>query len=144
MSAKVCFIDSNIWIYMLLPGQDVEKAKVTQNLIRQEKANILISTQIVNEVANVIIRQGAMDEAEIREFISRFYARYTVHQFSQSTQLNASHLREKYSFAYWDSLLVAAALEAQATRFYSEDMQNGLVVDGRLTILNPFATTNSD
>ena len=141
MSANTCFIDSNIWLYMLLPGQDIEKARFAQNLIRQEKANIIISTQIVNEVANVLIRNGVMNETEIREFISRFYARYSVHQFSQSMQLNASHLREKHTFSYWDSLLVATALDAQAISFYSEDMQDGLVVDGRLTIVNPFTST---
>jgi predicted nucleic acid-binding protein len=53
---------------------------------------------------------------------------------------DASHLREQYSFSYWDSLIVAAALQAKATTLYTEDMQAGLVIDQRLTIINPFTT----
>ena len=43
----------------------------------------------------------------------------------------------KYSLSYWDSMIVAAALEASCTVLYSEDMQNGLLVDQRLRIMNP-------
>ncbi len=46
-------------------------------------------------------------------------------------------LHERYSLSHWDSLLVAACLEAGATRLYSEDMQHGADYDG-LEIVNPF------
>ena len=59
---------------------------------------------------------------------------------NRAIQINASHLREKYAISYWDSLLVAAGLEVQATTLFSEDMQNGLVVNEQLTIVNPFAS----
>jgi len=35
-------------------------------------------------------------------------------------------------------LIVSAGLKANATTLYSEDMHNGLVVNGCLTIINPF------
>jgi predicted nucleic acid-binding protein len=50
---------------------------------------------------------------------------------------HASSLRESYSFSYWDSLIIAAALNADCVVVYSEDMQNGLHIDN-LTIINPF------
>jgi len=46
-------------------------------------------------------------------------------------------MREKYNISYWDSLVVASALESGCTKLYSEDMQEGLVVDGILNIINP-------
>jgi predicted nucleic acid-binding protein len=52
--------------------------------------------------------------------------------------LRASRLRDRYHISHWDSLLIVAALELGASTFYSEDMQDGLVVDGVLTIRNPF------
>lgn len=136
-SKNGCFVDSNIWLYILLPGQEVRKAEEARELVRSKNMNIVISTQIVNEVVNGIIKNAVMNEAEIREFISRFYTRYTVQPFTESIQLNASRLRERYSFSHWDSLIVSVALQAGVTILYSEDMHDGLVVEN-LTIANPF------
>jgi len=47
-------------------------------------------------------------------------------------------LRRRYSLSYWDSTIVAAALNSGAEVLYSEDMQHGLTVEGRLEIRNPF------
>lgn len=137
-SKHLCFVDSNIWLYILLPGQDVHKGKTARELVELERQNIVISTQIVNEVINTIIRHASMNELEIRELVRRFYARYQVHSITEAIQLNASQLREKFSFSHWDSLIVAAALATSSTVLYSEDMQDGLVIDKQLTIVNPF------
>ena len=51
---------------------------------------------------------------------------------------NASRLRQQYSFSFWDSLIIARALEAGVTLLYSEDMQDGILVAGTLEIINPF------
>lgn len=51
---------------------------------------------------------------------------------------NASRLRQQYSFLFWDSLIIASALEAGVTLLYSEDMQDGILVAGTLEIINLF------
>ena len=56
----------------------------------------------------------------------------------EQTMLSASELREAYSLSYWDSLIAATALEAGAAILYSEDMQDGLWINARLQIVNPF------
>jgi predicted nucleic acid-binding protein len=140
MSDKVpCFVDSNVWLYIFLPGQDKTKATVARQLVRSKESQITISAQIINEVINNLLRNVAMDEAAIRELIKRFYARYTVHSIFEATQERASHLRESYSLSHWDSLVVAAALQADTSILYTEDMQDGLIVANQLTIVNPFA-----
>jgi predicted nucleic acid-binding protein len=48
-------------------------------------------------------------------------------------------LAERYGFSIYDSMIVAAALSARCELLYSEDMHAGLVIDGRLTVVNPFA-----
>lgn len=45
----------------------------------------------------------------------------------------------KYGFSFYDALIAAAAIEAQCTTLYSEDFQDGQVLEGRLTVRNPFA-----
>ncbi len=47
-------------------------------------------------------------------------------------------LQDRYGFSWWDALIVAAALRQECATLLSEDMQHGLVIDERLTILNPF------
>jgi predicted nucleic acid-binding protein len=49
-------------------------------------------------------------------------------------------IAHRYSFAFHDSLIIASALEAGCATLWSEDMQDGQMIDGRLTIRNPFVS----
>lgn len=53
-----------------------------------------------------------------------------------SCTLRAVAVKDRYGFSYYDSLIVATALENQCIFLYSEDMHHGQVVD-TLTIINP-------
>ncbi|WP_200943278.1 MULTISPECIES: hypothetical protein [unclassified Rhizobium] len=44
----------------------------------------------------------------------------------------------RFNLSIYDALMIAAALQADCHEIFSEDMQHGLVIDGRLTISNPF------
>jgi len=78
-----------------------------------------------------------MAEPELKAIVASFYARCRVLGGSPETHRTASRLRTDHQFSYWDSLIVAAALEAGCSILYSEDMQHGQVIDDRLTIVNP-------
>jgi predicted nucleic acid-binding protein len=60
-----------------------------------------------------------------------------VADIDKVTLLKASELRGGYSLSYWDSLIVANALNADCAILYSEDMQDGLQVEQSLTVVNP-------
>ena len=47
-------------------------------------------------------------------------------------------LSGQHGFHIYDALIVAAALEADCATLYTEDLQSGQAIDGRLTIRNPF------
>jgi predicted nucleic acid-binding protein len=47
-------------------------------------------------------------------------------------------IAEKYGYGIYDALVAAAALEAGCETLYSEDLQDGQVINRRLTIRNPF------
>ncbi|MBI5567093.1 MAG: PIN domain-containing protein [Chloroflexi bacterium] len=76
---------------------------------------------------------------ESGDAVQRQIAKDTVTDFDSGILLTASELREKYSFSFWDSIIIASALRAGCTTLYTQDMQNGLKVDGQLTIVDPFA-----
>jgi len=54
------------------------------------------------------------------------------------TLVAAFDLRERYRFSWWDSLIVASALETECEQLYTEDMQHGQVIENRLHVINPF------
>ncbi len=47
-------------------------------------------------------------------------------------------IAEKYGFSFWDSMIVAAALNNHCSLLYSEDLQHSQTIEGRLKIVNPF------
>ncbi|MDP3217965.1 MAG: hypothetical protein Q8S73_27920, partial [Deltaproteobacteria bacterium] len=53
----------------------------------------------------------------------------------------AFEIRERYRFSWWDSLIVASALETECEQLYTEDLQHGQIIEDRLRIVNPFLET---
>lgn len=133
----LCFVDSNIWLYAFITGQDKDKSQKAQKLLLTSQENLVVSTQVINEVCVNLIRKADVSEESIRQIVHSFYRRYEVTTLEKSVIVTASDLRQWHSFSYWDSLIVAAALSANAAVLYSEDMQDGLNINGRLTIKNP-------
>jgi predicted nucleic acid-binding protein len=103
-----------------------------------ESKDAVLSTQVINEVCCNLLRKANYSEAEIQQTICNFQARYTILNVTADIIRHASSLRGSYSFSYWDSLIIATAINADCAVVYSEDMQNGLNIDN-LTIINPLA-----
>jgi predicted nucleic acid-binding protein len=133
---KVCFIDANVWLYSFIKSQNEKKTKIANSVIRDTE--IVMSTQVINEVCVNLIKKADFGEEKIKKLISSFYRKYDVIEINESILLKACELRDFYSFSFWDSLIVSCALSANAEILYSEDMQNGLSVEKKLTIINPF------
>ncbi len=141
MPHSLYFCDSNIWLYRLLvdPGvnnsEEVRKHDIATHLTNTE--NILISTQVINEVCAILLRKAKVTENQIRKTIQEFYEGCIVIEIHYDTIITASDLRMNYSLSYWDSIVVASALFSGADILYSEDMQDGLIIAEQLTIINP-------
>lgn len=131
------FVDSNLWLYAfaLRPGEEVrhERAKV----LIEAPVRYTISEQVIAEVSNNLLKKVQMQEDRLLSIIESFYVRCQVVAPDITTHRTAGRLRQAYRFSYWDSLIVAAALEADCSILYSEDMQHSLEIDSRLKILNP-------
>lgn len=135
MSADSYFVDSNVWLYAFIDNSD-PKHHVAATLLKQ-KAPLVISSQVVSEVCVNMLKKAGRDETFVQRLVSDFYSKFTVVSIDKGIQMNASQLRERYSLSYWDSMICAAALRQKCTKLFSEDMQDGLVIDGTLQIINP-------
>jgi predicted nucleic acid-binding protein len=138
---EVVFADSNIWLYALLTTQDANKSSKAKAVIRENK--LVTSTQVINEVCVNLLRKAAFSEEQISQLINSFYDRHLVGQLDRESLVRASSLRAGHGFSYWDSLMLASALALDARIFYTEDMQDGLLVDNVLRIINPFITKDT-
>lgn len=132
------FVDTNVWLYAFISSQDKEKSHTAREFIQTKQADLVISVQVVSEVCANLIKKADYAESEIRAVIDSFYANYPVVDLGRFLFLRASELRERYSFSFWDSTIVAAALHEQVPVLLSEDLQDGLLVDDCTTIMNPF------
>lgn len=133
----LCFMDTNVWLYAFIESQDKDKSAVAKSTIQSNE--VIVSTQIINEVCVNLIKKAGFNEADIRSTIDSFYAKYFVATITREVLLKASELREQHHFSFWDSLIVACALLEGAEIVYSEDMDTSLTVNNRLKIVNPFA-----
>ncbi len=98
----------------------------------------VVSSQVVNEVCVNLIRKTGFDDGRIGRLVRAFHRRCMVMPVDESAMLSACKLRGRHSLSFWDSLIVAVALRAGCARLYSEDMCEGQVIEGSLTIVNPF------
>ncbi len=138
---SLCFVDSNIWLYALIKSRYPQKTEIAKTIIKTKK--IIISSQIINEISVNLIRKADFGESRIRDLILSFYKNYVVTDIDDDILITASQLREKHSFSFWDSIVVASALSSYATTLYSEDMQDGIIIDNRLKIVNPLKKPDS-
>ncbi|MGI2903597.1 PIN domain-containing protein [Tolypothrix sp. VBCCA 56010] len=142
MSDDASFIDTNIWLYRLFDNKKMEVAEIEikRNIAISitEGEGIIISTQVVNEISSNLLKKAAFNEVQIKAVIQSLYRRCTVIEFNLTILESASDIRSRYNLSFWDGLIVASALVAEASVLYSEDMQDGLIVTGQLEIVNPF------
>jgi predicted nucleic acid-binding protein len=129
------FIDTNLWLYAFLDTGEPEKSARAKALFQETEP--MLSVQVINEVCVNLIKKAEFSENQISQLIESFYEKYPIVELDESILLTASQLRQEYSFSFWDSMVVACALTANAEILYSEDMQSGLVVRGVLKIINP-------
>jgi predicted nucleic acid-binding protein len=127
------FFDTNILVYA---ASDIPaKAARAEELLR---AGGMVSVQVLNELALVGRRKMQLSWAETRKFVEAYAWLLTVVPVTQAVHERGMALGERYGFAVYDAMIVAAALEAGCETLWSEDMHDGLVVEGRLRVVNPF------
>jgi len=136
MPAKV-FVDTNLWLYALVANDNDPRHQIAAEFILGLKRP-WINSQVIREASSNLLKKAKIAETRLRAIIQDWYRDCEIHPSNASQHRLASELRERYAFSYWDSLIVAAALDAGCSTLFSEDMQHGLYINGSLTILNPF------
>ncbi len=142
MNGARAFFDSNVLIYAFdtEAGQKGERARTLLAMAARTGAGVL-SYQVFQELISVMQKKYRVkpSNAEMKRILAQTRKDFQVIESSGELLANALDLRERFNFSWYDSLIVAAALEAKCELLVSEDMRDGLAIDG-MTIVNPFKT----
>jgi predicted nucleic acid-binding protein len=134
------FIDTNVFVY-LFDETDDRKQSIADRLIRTalETRTARISYQVVQETLNVMTRKlpSPMSNIDAQRFLDRILVPLWQIMPSPALYSRGLSVQARYGFSYYDSLIIAAALESGCTCLYSEDLQHGQQIEA-LTIENPF------
>lgn len=134
------FLDSNVLVY-LFDNKDARRRDIAQQLVlgAHDKGTALISFQVVQETLHVLTRKlrppmGMSDAQDVlRDLLAPLWQ---VHP-SPALYAKALALQDSLGFSFYDSLIVAAALQAGCKRLLTEDLQHGQRIEG-LRVENPF------
>ena len=136
------FIDSNVFIYMF-DEVDHRKREIAGDIINdaRESRSGRISFQVVQETLSVVTRRidSPLNAMDARRFLDLVLVPLWVVMPNASIYARALDLQERYRYSFYDSLIIASALDSGSSRLITEDMQDGQRIEG-LTITNPFAT----
>jgi len=135
MSDKV-FIDTNLLIYYV--ADDIRKKNIVKSLLLNNE-DIVISSQVINEFVAVAMRKNILSADQAIEYGKEFMNIFEFGIVSKNTIKSAWLILKRYGYSYWDSLIIASALENNCSILYSEDMQSGQIVENTLKIVNPFS-----
>lgn len=136
------FIDTNVFVY-LFDEIDARKRRVAETLIHTalETRSSTISYQVVQETLNVITRKLPIPATseDARQFLDEVLVPLWRVMPSDGLYRGGLDIAARYGYGFYDSLIIAAALEDGCTRLYSEDLQHGQRIAG-ITIEDPFRT----
>jgi predicted nucleic acid-binding protein len=127
------FVDTNVLVY--LASGDPAKADRAEEIAA---AGGTISVQVLNELANVARRKMGLSWTETHAFLSTVRALLAIEPLTGEVHDTGLALAERYGISIYDAMIVAAALRADCDTLWSEDMHNGLIIENRLRISNPF------
>jgi predicted nucleic acid-binding protein len=127
------FADTNVIVY----AQSDDGTK-TATAIKLLEAGPVISAQVVNETVAILTRKYRFSLPDAHQVATSLLVACEVVPVDADTIREAIRLTTRYKLSHWDSLIVSAALLAGCDTLHSEDMQDGLVIEEKLTVVNPF------
>ena len=132
------FFDTNILVYMQ-DASEPEKQQKARALFAEHcnNSSAIISTQCLQEFYNVLAYKMKQDKTIVKQLVSSFTEVLPVLQITPSIIENAIDINIQTQFSFWDSLMLSAASSAKCSVLYSEDLNDGQIVNG-VTIKNPF------
>ena len=135
-------IDTNVLVYAFIRDEEQRHVFAADLLIRASMADVVLPAQVLGEFMNVIRRKFPRYADEAAQQGARWAATFPVAATSEAEVLRGARFSIRYQMQTWDAIIWQASVSAGAKYLVSEDMQDGLSIDG-LTVIDPFNPANS-
>ncbi len=132
-----CFFDTNILIYLYSMDQPIKKG-IAENIVLAHQNKAVISTQVLNEFINVMSKKKKNEHQVVANAVKELLAAFTISYITVGTIELALSISNKHNYAYYDSLIIASAIESNCNVLFTEDMHDEHIINKNLTINNPF------
>ena len=134
------FIDSNILLYAALQS-DEDAAKRERAWALLDGGDCALSLQVLQEFVVQATRQSRADRIELEEAIAyvAVWRRFPVQETTLALLDAGLRIQQRHRFSFWNSMVIAAAVAQGCAVLWTEDMQDGRIVEG-VRIANPFRT----
>ena len=134
------FLDTNILIYSFDSSQLIKQQKAGQLIhLALVESKGCISYQVLQEFINVATRKFVvpLSASDCRRYLDLVIDPLCQVFANIDLYHHALDLMQRWHYSFYDSLIIAAALQADCRILYSEDLQHGQSINS-LTIVNPF------
>jgi predicted nucleic acid-binding protein len=132
------FIDTCVCVY-LYSDDEPDKKNISENAVNNY--DCIISTQVLNEFSAVCIRKKKATLDEIKLALSEMTNQFTVLRLEKEDMAKAIDIHDKYQYNYYDCLMIISALKSNCKYIISEDMNDGQVIENKLTIKDIYSQT---
>jgi predicted nucleic acid-binding protein len=139
MNVDSPFLDTNVLVYAYSNILD----KKLRSLELLNYSHCITSTQVLSELSNVCFNKLHYSDNVINGIVKEVMIFCDIAIVEEMTILHAISIKGRYGYSYYDSLILASALESECSVLYSEDLQHGQVIEGSLKIVNPFSAATS-
>lgn len=129
------FIDTNVLVYFI-SAEENRKVKAKEVIFSGK--DVYISSQVMSEFISVCFSKSLLEPEDISALVDNFLESLRFSSVDESTIKKSLRIKKDFNYSYWDSLIIASALENNCSVLYTEDMQDGQIIDNELTIVNPF------
>jgi predicted nucleic acid-binding protein len=135
-------VDTNLLIYRLDRTEPVKRARARHLLqtLRSSSDKTVLPWQVLGEFARWLKSQqaaGRYTAQQIKTYLARYRSFFPVVMPIPVVLDRALDLADQHSLSHWDSMLVAACLEAGVDTLHTEDMGSPRVIES-LQLENPF------
>lgn len=127
------FLDTNILVYALL-----DEGTKQQTALQLLQSGCVISIQVLNEFTQVARKKAKLEWQEITDLSNAIQTLVEVIQLTRETHNRGLEIAQQYGYGFYDSLIIATAIESRCNVLVSEDMQNSQKIS-YLIISNPFS-----
>jgi predicted nucleic acid-binding protein len=131
-------LDTNILAYAEGLNGELMRRRALAIVQRLSPDSTLLPVQVLGELYSVLVKKAGRSRSEARDAVQNWGDAFPLIETSSSVLLTAMDLCADHQFAWWDAVIVSAAVDGRCRLLLSEDLQNGFTWNG-VTVTNPFS-----